>query len=144
MAGGCNVATRWHCDGALAVSTSTTSSATTTTTAAATGEEGSPRFFGGRPTSLLAAAGLEDLHEKWPRRCVAMGACAGRLTAAAAEHLGLSEGTPVAQGGADAFVGLLGLGVGKEKGGKGAEESCLLYTSPSPRDLSTSRMPSSA
>ena len=27
-------------------------------------------------------------------------------------------------------------------GGKGA--SCLLYTSPSPRDLSTSRMPSSA
>ena len=25
-----------------------------------------------------------------------------------------------------------------------AEDSCLLYTSPSPRDLSTSRMPSSA
>ena len=30
-------------------------------------------------------------------------------------------------------------------GGRGRErESCLLYTSPSPRDLSTSRMPSSA
>ena len=27
---------------------------------------------------------------------------------------------------------------------RAAEESCLLYTSPSPRDLSTSRMPSSA
>ena len=26
----------------------------------------------------------------------------------------------------------------------GADEACLLYTSPSPRDLSTSRMPSSA
>ena len=29
-------------------------------------------------------------------------------------------------------------------GGRGAYEICLLYTSPSPRDLSTSRMPSSA
>ena len=27
---------------------------------------------------------------------------------------------------------------------KGLENPCLLYTSPSPRDLSTSRMPSSA
>ena len=27
---------------------------------------------------------------------------------------------------------------------EGNEETCLLYTSPSPRDLSTSRMPSSA
>ena len=30
------------------------------------------------------------------------------------------------------------------KGGKGTDNGCLLYTSPSPRDLSTSRMPSSA
>ena len=29
-------------------------------------------------------------------------------------------------------------------GGDGGAEPCLLYTSPSPRDLSTSRMPSSA
>ena len=29
-------------------------------------------------------------------------------------------------------------------GDNGAGKSCLLYTSPSPRDLSTSRMPSSA
>ena len=27
---------------------------------------------------------------------------------------------------------------------KGGDKACLLYTSPSPRDLSTSRMPSSA
>ena len=32
----------------------------------------------------------------------------------------------------------------KSKSGKGQEQCCLLYTSPSPRDLSTSRMPSSA
>ena len=29
-------------------------------------------------------------------------------------------------------------------GGAGIYDGCLLYTSPSPRDLSTSRMPSSA
>lgn len=33
------------------------------------------------------------------------------MTAAAAAHLGLPAGVPVAQGGADAFVGMLGLGV---------------------------------
>ena len=32
--------------------------------------------------------------------------------------------------------------VGRQQ--RGGESSCLLYTSPSPRDLSTSRMPSSA
>ena len=32
----------------------------------------------------------------------------------------------------------------KEISGPGPDRSCLLYTSPSPRDLSTSRMPSSA
>ena len=44
-----------------------------------------------------------------------------------------------------------GGGGGKEGGGGGAggvrsnhPDTCLLYTSPSPRDLSTSRMPSSA
>ena len=31
-----------------------------------------------------------------------------------------------------------------ESANRGSIESCLLYTSPSPRDLSTSRMPSSA
>jgi ribulose kinase len=35
----------------------------------------------------------------------------GGLTSSAAAHLGLAEGTPVAQGGADAFIGMLGLGV---------------------------------
>ena len=32
----------------------------------------------------------------------------------------------------------------KEFNGKGVTKACLLYTSPSPRDLSSSRLPSSA
>ena len=115
VAGVCNVATRWHCDGVDAV----------------TKEVGGK--FGGRPTALLekvrdlaarsrarsrgvisgasrAQAGLADLDAKWPSRCVPMGSALGELSAEAAEHLGLPRGTPVVQGGADAFVGLVGLG----------------------------------
>ena len=43
------------------------------------------------------------------------------------------------------FVGTNGPGGGKfDSSEKLAQHTCLLYTSPSPRDLSTSRMPSSA
>ena len=59
----------------------------------------------GWPTSLLSALNLDDLLQKWPREVLPLGAPVGRLTAAAAAHLGLAEGTLVAQGGADAFVG---------------------------------------
>ena len=102
-AGGCNVATRWHCDGAAACAPPSS---------AATG-------FGGRPLSLLARVGLDDLAAKWPKECVAMGAVQGRLTAEAAAHLGLKEGTPLAQGGADAYVGLVGLGAATMPGAVG-------------------------
>ena len=37
----------------------------------------------------------------------------GTLTPDAAEHLGLAQGTPVAQGGIDAYLGMLGLGAVK-------------------------------
>ena len=63
------------------------------------------------PASLLAAVGMEDLAAKWPREALPPGALVGGLTGDAALHLGLREGLPVAQGGADAFVGVLGLGV---------------------------------
>ena len=42
------------------------------------------------------------------------------------------------------LVRQIGLGGGILFKGSGFYQTCLLYTSPSPRDLSTSRMPSSA
>ena len=46
----------------------------------------------------------------------------------------------------DAFPGVLGASIigGAEKSGIWQLETCLLYTSPSPRDKRQSRMPSSA
>ncbi len=68
---------------------------------------------GGWPDGLLAAVGLDDLRGKWPRDIVAPGEVVGPLTAPAAEHLGLSTATLVVQGGADAFIGMIGLGVAR-------------------------------
>lgn len=65
---------------------------------------------GGMPSSLLDKAGIPELAELWPAEVLAPGAVAGELTVAAAEHTGLKEGTPVVQGGADAFIGMIGLG----------------------------------
>ncbi|WP_207483075.1 FGGY-family carbohydrate kinase [Arenibaculum pallidiluteum] len=66
---------------------------------------------GGLPLSLLDRVNLSDLAAKWPRDIVRPGETVGTLTAEAAAHLGLPEGLPVAQGGADAFIGMIGLGV---------------------------------
>ena len=66
---------------------------------------------GGVPRSLLAAVGLSELEEKWPQVMLAPGAPIGPLTNEAAAHLGLRPGTLVVQGGADAFIGVIGLGV---------------------------------
>ena len=68
---------------------------------------------GGVPRSLLASVGLSDLEGKWPDPIVAPGTPIGPLTTEAAAHLGLKPGTPVIQGGADAFIGVIGLGVTK-------------------------------
>ncbi|ROU03650.1 FGGY-family carbohydrate kinase [Histidinibacterium lentulum] len=68
---------------------------------------------GGWPESLLRKLGLEALLEKWPPRVVAPGEVVGTLTAAAAEALGLPRSVKVVQGGADALIGMIGLGVAK-------------------------------
>ena len=65
---------------------------------------------GGWPIELHRAVDLGDLHEKWPEAIVPLGGGAARLSPAAATALGLSAGIPVAQGGIDAYLGMLGLG----------------------------------
>ncbi|MCF6301722.1 MAG: carbohydrate kinase [Devosiaceae bacterium] len=68
---------------------------------------------GGWPISLLQALDLEELQEKWPPRVAAPGEVIGTLTSAAAEELGLPRSVKVVQGGADALIGMIGLGVSK-------------------------------
>jgi len=67
----------------------------------------------GWPDSLLAALHLDELRSKWPHEIVAPGEVVGSLDASAADHLGLSTSTLVVQGGADAFIGMIGLGVAR-------------------------------
>ncbi|TQV68202.1 FGGY-family carbohydrate kinase [Denitrobaculum tricleocarpae] len=66
---------------------------------------------GGYQSSLLEKLGLGALQEKWPQEVLPLGEVIGGLTSRAAEHLGLQEALPVAQGGADAFIAMIGLGV---------------------------------
>jgi len=80
-----NVSTRWHCDYS---------------------REGVPK-------SLLEKLDLGELAEKWPQDVFRLGELVGGLTPRAAEHLGLTPDLPVVQGGADAQIGMIGLGVVK-------------------------------
>lgn len=68
---------------------------------------------GGFPVTLLEKLGLSDLLQKWPSRVVAPGEVIGGLCASAASELGLSQSLKVVQGGADALIGMIGLGVAK-------------------------------
>ncbi len=68
---------------------------------------------GGWPASLVRTLGLEALLDKWPAEVLAPGAVIGPLTAAAAAHLGLPASVTVVQGGADALIGIIGLGVSR-------------------------------
>ena len=69
------------------------------------------RDEGGFPESLYDAVDAGDLLEKFPQDVLDLGTVAGELSKEAAEELGLKAGTPVAEGGVDAYVGALGLGV---------------------------------
>ncbi len=80
-----NISTRWHCDYS---------------------REGVPK-------SLLEKLDLVELAEKWPQDVFRLGELVGRLTPRAAGHLGLTPDLPVVQGGADAQIGMIGLGVVK-------------------------------
>lgn len=65
---------------------------------------------GGWNDDLLARSDLADLPGKWPAHIVPLGKGSGQLSKTAAEELGLRAGTPVAQGGIDAYLGMLGMG----------------------------------
>lgn len=94
-ASGCNVAARWHWDAEAACADATQSTKT--------------RRHIGRPMSLLRSIQLEDIVDKWPERCVSMGDLVGAITERASADTGLVAGTPVFQGGPDAYVGMVGL-----------------------------------
>lgn len=66
---------------------------------------------GGWDKSLYALLGMPELIEKLPKTVLPMGTKIGPLSRAAQQELGLSENVAVVVGGADAFVGQVGLGV---------------------------------
>ncbi|WP_434616065.1 FGGY-family carbohydrate kinase [Tabrizicola sp. M-4] len=66
---------------------------------------------GGWAAGILRALGMEELVQKWPARVLAPGEVVGTLTPRAAADLGLPQSVKVVQGGADALIGMIGLGV---------------------------------
>ena len=64
---------------------------------------------GGWPQGLLKALGMTEILEKWPQDVLALGERAGELSKTAADELGLPAGIPVAEGGIDAYTGMLGM-----------------------------------
>jgi len=66
---------------------------------------------GGFPRSFYKKIGLEDVLDKFPQNIYYMGDKISTLTLEAAEFLGLNPNTVVGQGGPDAYVGNIGLGV---------------------------------
>jgi len=69
------------------------------------------RNEGGFPEGFYETIGLGDLLGKFPEVVLDMGTVVGELRQEAAEELGLRAGIPVAEGGADAFVAMIGLNV---------------------------------
>lgn len=69
------------------------------------------RDAGGWQEDFYAIIGLADLLPKLPSRVLDMGVVAGCLLPEVAAELGLPPNIPVAEGGADAFVAMLGLNV---------------------------------
>jgi ribulose kinase len=64
---------------------------------------------GGWPQSLYRKVGLEDLFAKVPGRIVKIGEVVGGLSLEMARATGLKAGIPVAGGGADAYMGVIGI-----------------------------------
>ncbi len=69
------------------------------------------RDNGGWPVSFYEEIGLDDVFDKLAGKVLDLGCPVEGLSREAADELGLKAGTPVAQGGGDAWVGQIGLGV---------------------------------
>lgn len=67
------------------------------------------RREGGLPLSLYRAIGLEDIAPKLPDTVLDIGAVAGTVSGEFAARCGLPAGIPVAAGGADAYMGVIGV-----------------------------------
>lgn len=66
---------------------------------------------GGWPQEFYRKIGLEDILGKFPPEVLRLGEKVGSIRPEVAGELGLRPGIPVAQGGADAFVAMVGLNV---------------------------------
>ena len=66
---------------------------------------------GGWALGILEKLGLSELAAKWPAEVLPPGAVIGSLKDDAAAHLGLPASTLIVQGGVDALIGMIGLGV---------------------------------
>ena len=87
------------------------------------------------PVAAASPTGISGLNNNGNIHLI--GERGGRQAGRGAGHRGAGH---VGRGAGHRGTGYLGRGAGH----RGAGHICLLYTSPSPRDLSTSRMPSSA
>ena len=66
---------------------------------------------GGWPIDFYTEIGLEDIFNKFNSNIVSLGKNIGGLSLKASRELGLKVGTPIAEGGADALVAMVGLNV---------------------------------
>ncbi|MGC8717938.1 MAG: FGGY-family carbohydrate kinase [bacterium] len=67
--------------------------------------------LGGFPINLLKKLDMEDLLEKWPKDVLSIGEISSGLSKTASEELGLPPGIPVAEGGIDAYLAMVGLNI---------------------------------
>jgi len=68
---------------------------------------------GGWAASMVEALGIGAILDKWPARIAAPGELVATLTAKAAQEIGVPQSVKLVQGGADALIGMIGLGVAK-------------------------------
>ena len=68
---------------------------------------------GGWPADFYEKIGLGDVIKKYPQEILELGKPVGKIKPDVAGHTGLSKNTLVVQGGADAYIGVLGLGAVK-------------------------------